>query len=63
MKITVQLIVSEDYDTHSFELSDLGVTEQEWAEMSEQKKEALLNNAVCELPSQPYWMVDKFREN
>lgn len=62
MKISVKLDVSESKGHHTFDLEDLGVTEQEWNEMSESKKNNIVEKAVFDLPEQPYWMVDSFNE-
>ena len=62
MKISVKLEVSESNGHHTFDLDDLGVTEQEWNEMSESEKNDAVEKAVFDLPEQPYWMVGSFDE-
>ena len=62
MKISVKLEVSESNGHHTFDLDDLGVTEQEWNEMSESEKHDAVEKAVFDLPEQPYWMVGSFDE-
>lgn len=62
MKISVKLEVSEINGHHTFDLEDLGVTEQEWEQMSDSEKHAAVEKAVFDLPDQPYWMVDSFYE-
>jgi hypothetical protein len=62
MKISVTLGASQDTSHHKFSLDDLGVTEQEWNEMSESEKKDLIQNAVNDLHDQPYWITDSFSE-
>jgi len=62
MKISVKLEVSECSGHRSFDLEDLSVTEQEWNEMSESEKHDTIEKTVFDLPEQPYWMVESFRE-
>lgn len=60
MKIKVKYEVSESQRHHTWDLEDLGVTEEEWKEMSEDNKREILMDAIVE---QPYWAVDTFSEN
>ena len=62
MEISVNLGVSENSDTQTFTLEELGVDQLEWDLLSQDEKETVVENAVFELPSQPYWMVDSFEE-
>ena len=62
MKISVKLGVSQNLDYRTFDLDDLGVTEQDWNEMTELEKEEFLQKEVFGLPDQPYWMVESFDE-
>lgn len=59
MKIKVKYEVSEQNRYDTFDVEDLGVTELEWKEMSDDKKRELLMDALVE---QPYWAVDRFSE-
>lgn len=61
-KVLVNLEVSQNQDFRTFDLDDLGVSEQDWNEMSESEKNVVIQNAVFDLPEQPYWMVDSFEE-
>ena len=63
MKISVTLGSSQDTGHHNFNLEDLGVTEEEWNEMSESKKKDLIQSAVNDLHDQPYWVADSFLED
>jgi len=60
MKISVKLEVSESTGHRTFDLDDLGVTQEEWNEMSESEKHDAVEKAVFDLPEQPYWMVGSF---
>ena len=62
MEISVNLGASEENGWHVFDLEDLGVTKLEWDLLSQDEKKTVVENAVFELPSQPYWMVDSFKE-
>lgn len=62
MKISVKLEVSENRGHHTFDLYDLGVTKEEWEQMSDSEKHDIVEKAVFDLPEQPYWMVDSFDE-
>jgi hypothetical protein len=60
MKISVKLVVSEETGHRTFDLDDLGVTKEEWDESDDKAKHDLIEQAVFDLPEQPYWMVDSF---
>lgn len=62
MKILVKLEVSESNGHHTFDLDDLGLTKEEWKQMSDSEKHDVVEKAVFDLPEQPYWMVDTFDE-
>lgn len=61
-KITVQLGVSQNTDSHTFSLDELGTTQQEWDLLTEGEKNDMITKSVFDLPSQPFWMVDSFEE-
>ena len=62
MKISVKLKVSESNGHHTFDLDDLGVTKEEWEQMSDAEKHYTVEKAVFYLNKQPRWMVDTFDE-
>ena len=62
MKISVKLGASETTGNETFDLEDLGLTQEEWDLMSESEKNIVIENAVFEQNDQPYWMVDSFNE-
>lgn len=61
MKICVNLEVSQSGDSHTFDLDDLNLSEEEWNKLSSEEKIAALQNAVDELPESPHWIVDAFQ--
>lgn len=62
MKIYAKLEVSQNTSSETFDLEDLGVTEEEWENLSYNDKKELIAKAVLDLPDQPYWMLDNFSE-
>jgi len=62
MKISVKLETSQNTDNHTFSLADLGIEQLEWDLLSSEEKKDIIQEAVFDLPSQPYWMVDSFNE-
>ena len=48
MKITVTLEPNQEFDTQTFDLEDLGITEQEWDGMSEEDKHTLIYTCVAD---------------
>ena len=63
MKIEVQMGVSMNTETQTFTLEELGITKLEWDLLSKEEQHDIVETAVFNLPSQPYWMVDKFTED
>ena len=62
MKIEVSLGVSNNKDTCTFTLDELGFTKLEWDNMSDDEKKEAIQAQVFELSDQPYWMLDSFEE-
>lgn len=62
MKISVRLEVSQNTNHVSFDLSNFGLSESEWEELSDKEKHELIESAVFDLPEQPYWVLDSFSE-
>ena len=62
MKIEVQMAVSSSTETQTFTLEELGITKLEWELLSREEQHDIVETAVFDLPSQPYWMIDKFTE-
>ncbi len=62
MRVSVILEASESSGFREFDLEQLGLTEEQWGEMSDLDKQAAIQEAVFDLPEQPYWVVDSFSE-
>lgn len=60
MKITVKYGVSQSRTNATWDLEDLGLSVEEWNEMSKDKKEEILMEMMEN--DQPYWMVETFEE-
>lgn len=41
---------------------DLGYGQEAWDALTKDEKEEVINDFLADLPEQPYWMVDKFKE-
>lgn len=62
MTITAYLDASEYTKQVSFNLEDFNYTEEEWLELSDKDKKSAIQQAVDELPAQPYWVLESFDE-
>ncbi len=62
-KISIRMAVSQTTNHWDVAVEDLGFTEDEWTNLSEEAKKEALNEYVGDLPEQPYWVVDTFTEN
>ena len=62
MTILVTLDVSQDSRNITFDLEDLECTEEGWLELSERDKKSIIQQAVDNMPEQPYWVVNTFSE-
>lgn len=62
MKVSVKLEASQNSSSHTFNLNELDVTQEEWEEMSDKEKHSIIEKAVFGLPEQPFWMVDSYTE-
>lgn len=60
MEIKVELGASQNTDSHTFTLDELGITQLQWKLLTDQEKNETIQKAVFDLPSQPFWMVDSF---
>lgn len=60
--IHVKLGASQDNESITVELDDLGVTQIEWDSYNKQERHEVLKEFVFDMNSQPYWMIDNFRE-
>jgi len=62
MTILVTLDVSQDSRNVTFDLEDLDITEEDWMELSDKDKKSIIQQAVDNMPEQPYWVVNTFSE-
>lgn len=62
MKISVHVGVSQVSNHYTFTLEELGLTQQEWENLSDYEKGALVEERVNDLPEQPYWVVNSYHE-
>jgi len=60
MKITVKYEVSETRTDETWDLEDIGFSEEQWEEMDSEEKNQALTDIMDN--KHPYWMVDYFRE-
>lgn len=60
MKITVKANVSQESKTFEYDLEDIGITPEEWENMSAEEKNDTIQAALDTEPEQPYWVVDEF---
>jgi len=61
MKIKIKLEVSDDKRTEYVTIDDLGLTNEEWGNLSEEEKFSCIQG-YCDSIEQPYWAVDTFEE-
>lgn len=62
MKISVKLEVSQLRSHATFDLEDLNLTKEEWDQLSYEAKQEAVKEAIYDLPDQPYWCLDSFKE-
>lgn len=62
MEISVKLGSSQESENYTFSLDDLGLDKLEWDLLNDEEKKDVIQEAVFDLPSQPYWMVCSFNE-
>jgi hypothetical protein len=61
--ISVKLAVSQNTNHITLDYDDLGLTEEEYDNLSEAEKHSLIQDFVHTIPDQPYWFVDKITED
>jgi hypothetical protein len=62
IKFKIVLEASEDKASFRLDLSDLGLTKEEWSKLSPTEQDAAIQKAVDETPSQPYWQLAGWTE-
>lgn len=60
-QVIVKLSASEYKKTVSVSLEDLGTTDEDWAEMTDESREKLIEEYIDGF-DQPYWGIDSFYE-
>ena len=60
MKITVKYDVSQHTRTDTYDVSDFGLSDEEWNDMSDDEKNIVLMDMVEN--DRPYWTVDSINE-
>lgn len=61
MKLRVKCEPNEDSRSFTVDTTDLGYTDEEWNELSEEAKLEAIHEEIDGY-EQPYWIVDKFSE-
>lgn len=62
MKIIVKCDVSEDKGTVTFTPSDFSLSNEEWDMLSPDEKRDYIIEGLDAEPSQPYWVLNTFKE-
>lgn len=62
MKISIEMVATQNTNNFEIDLEDLGLSIEEWNELNQEEKNDILNDWCCNLPEQPYWYLDKFKE-
>ena len=60
--IKVTLEASKADAVYHYDYDDLGVTEQEWEDMTDNERQALAQSVVNDDDNQPYWVVAEIDE-
>lgn len=62
MNIHVTMSVSDRSNEETFDLEDLNVgSEEEWNELTNEEKEQKIQEAIDNLPHQPFWILDSYQ--
>lgn len=62
MKITVRADASETVRHFTYYLSDYDMTDEEWEKMSNEERNAKLQEWLDGEPETPVWIVDRYEE-
>lgn len=62
MKISIKLDVSHSSGHRTVSLGDLGITDEDWQNMSSSEKEETLTEYIDGLTEQPCWIIESFDE-
>lgn len=61
MIIKLKLGVSEDKKYMEVTPDELGYTDEDWEEMSDEGKQSVLTTFIDSLTEQPYWYLESFK--
>ena len=61
MQVKVTISASETRKSFNVSLEDLGTTDEDWAEMTDESREKLIDEYIDGF-DQPYWGIDSFYE-
>ena len=61
MQVKVTISASETRKSFNLSLEDLGTTDEDWAEMTDESREKLIEEYIDGF-DQPYWGIDSFYE-
>jgi len=56
------MTASQYSDTDVIDLDEIGLTEEQWNEMSESEKDKTIQDYVIDKNEQPYWTMESFSE-
>ena len=59
MQVKVTISASETRKSFNVSLEDLGTTDEDWAEMTDESREKLIEEYIDGF-DQPYWGIDSF---
>ena len=63
MKLKIDITPNRETDTLIIDVwKTLNIPDDEWNDMGEQEQEDILNEYLCDMNEQPYWMVERWRE-
>lgn len=62
MKIIVKMEASQNSSSTTFDLQDLGFSEEEWSVLNKEEKMEAIKEVIYDLHDQPFWMLDSFQE-
>jgi hypothetical protein len=60
MRIKLYLEPSDSRSIQVVDIEDLGITEEEWKDMSDYDKFQKISDNLDNVQEQPYWLLDRF---
>jgi len=61
-KISVRISVCERDKSLLVTPQDVGATNEQWERLSEDEKREFIRQYIDDMPDQPFWELDQFRE-